>query len=260
MNETLKTIHNLRTIHGDFSDKEITPGDLQTILDAAVQTATASAMQLYSIVVIEDKEVMKQLGYQGSKTLLFCVDINRHIDLANHMDYQFPEANPEWFVTGSSDTMLAAQTAVIAAKSLGIDSLLTNCVHRGDMERVYRLVELPRENCFPLIALVLGYPRKEPENHIKGRLKGPGVIHYGKYTGLSEEEIKRVIDEYDDSEKIFLELIKHWKRAGSAHYLDYFYSKWLECPRKSEAKVPESSAPKEEPQIVEILKKTNFLH
>ena len=33
--------------------------------------------------------------------------------------------------------MLAVQTAVIAAKSLGIDSLLTNGVHRGDMERLW---------------------------------------------------------------------------------------------------------------------------
>ena len=79
----------------------------------------------------------------------------------------------EAFVTGSTNTILAAQTAVIAAKSLGIDSLLTNGVHRGDMERLWEMLGLPRQYCFPLIALVLGYAAKEPA-YQKGRLSGPG--------------------------------------------------------------------------------------
>ena len=43
MNETLKTIHSLRTIHGNFSDQEVSSEDLNTILEACVRAANASA-------------------------------------------------------------------------------------------------------------------------------------------------------------------------------------------------------------------------
>lgn len=66
MNETLKTLYGLRSIHGKFSDKEVSDEDLNTIMNACVQAATASARQSYSIVVVEDKKVMKSLGYVGS--------------------------------------------------------------------------------------------------------------------------------------------------------------------------------------------------
>ena len=58
MNETLKTIHELRSIR-NFSDKEITDLDLKTILDAAVRAATAGMQQSYSIVVVEDEIVLE---------------------------------------------------------------------------------------------------------------------------------------------------------------------------------------------------------
>jgi hypothetical protein len=41
--------------------------------------------------------------------------------------------------------------------------------HNLDAERVWKLLDLPQAQCFPLIALVLGYPTQEPA-HQKGRL------------------------------------------------------------------------------------------
>ena len=59
------------------------------------------------------------------------------------------------FVTGSTDTILAAQTACIAAKSLGIDSLFTQRgLHRRDISQVFKTLNLPDKYCFPLVALV----------------------------------------------------------------------------------------------------------
>ena len=63
MNETLNTIQNLRSIRS-FSEKEITDSDLNTILDSAVRAATAGMQQSYSIVVVEDKEIMKEFFLQ----------------------------------------------------------------------------------------------------------------------------------------------------------------------------------------------------
>lgn len=153
MNETLKTISELRTVHGNFSDKDISTENLQTILEASTRAANASARQSYSIIVIDDKEMMMKLcGYSGSRLLLFCVDYTRLSDVAHHMGHEFDRKDFTGFITGSTDTILAAQTAAIAAKSLGLDSLFTNGIHRGDPNRVYELLDLPLEQCFPLIA------------------------------------------------------------------------------------------------------------
>lgn len=38
-NETLRTIHSLRSIHGDFSAKPVSEADLKTVLEASVRAA-----------------------------------------------------------------------------------------------------------------------------------------------------------------------------------------------------------------------------
>lgn len=129
----------MRSIHGNFSLQEITDEDLEIILDACVRAANASARQSYSIIVVKDRNLMKELsGFPGSKALVFCVDYNRIIDATEHLGQQFSEDGVIPFVTGSTDTILAAQTAAIAAKSMGIDSLFTNGIHRGDIARCLR--------------------------------------------------------------------------------------------------------------------------
>lgn len=259
MNGTLKTLYNLRSIHGNFSDKEVSDEDLNTIMNACVQAATASARQSYSIVVVEDKKVMKSLGYVGSKILIFCVDFTRLIDLAEHLGYEFGKNGLEQFITGSTDTILVAQTAAIAAKSLEIDSLFTNCVHRGDIARVYRLLELPEEYCFPLIALVLGYPKKEPDGGKKGRLNGPGVIHFGKYHRLTTEEREVMIQEYDDPETHFLSLISHWRERGYDHYLEYFFGKWIKYPKRRSNGETKEQTSRQASQIAQLMRRAGFL-
>ncbi|MEN6369378.1 MAG: nitroreductase, partial [Thermotogota bacterium] len=138
MNETLRTIHSLRTIHGDFSERDVTEADLTTILEASVRTANASARQSYAIVVLDDRAKMKDLFfYRGSRALIYCVDYTRIAALAKHLGHEFSCDDIVGFITGTMDTMLAAQTAVIAAKSLGIDSMITNGLHRNSLDKVY---------------------------------------------------------------------------------------------------------------------------
>ncbi|MCL5260151.1 MAG: nitroreductase family protein [Gammaproteobacteria bacterium] len=226
MNDTIKTIHSLRTIHGNFSDKKISDNDLETILQASVCAATASARQTYSILVIRDKEKMHQLSeYIGDVLLIFCVDFTRLIELAKHLNHEFDVSDAIGFVTGSTDTIMAAQTACIAAKSLGIDSLFTQRgMHRRDIAKVFDILNLPEQYCFPLVALVLGYPRAEPEFQ-KGRLTGKSIIHWGTYHCLSTDEKEALVAQYDDTNK-HLGLIDNWAQLGMKHYLDWFYSKW----------------------------------
>jgi nitroreductase len=229
MNETLKTIFSLRTIHGDFSEQEIGESDLNQTLEAALRAANASARHSYSVIVLDDRAKMKELfGYKGSRALVFCVDFTRLAETARYLGHEFKNVDIIDFITGTMDTMLAAQTAVIAAKSIGIDSLITNGAHRNDFEKVYRLLDLPETSCFPLITVVLGYAKNEPSCR-KGRLSQEFLVHRGKYRHLTEEQLARVVAESDDHEK-HLGLMDDWEKQGFTHYLDWFFDKWMEQP------------------------------
>ena len=247
-NETLKTIRNLRTIHGNFLDQPLPESALQTILQASVRAANASNMQSYSIVVVKDRARMKQVcTYQGSCMLLYCVDFNRLKAGAAQLGHAYFPDNVEEFVTASINAGLAVQTAAIAARSLGIDYLITNGIHRGDMERVWRLLDLPTNHCFPIIAMFLGYPTAEPA-HQKGRLAGPGVIHYEKYRQPTKGELEDMVRQYDDPKR-HLALNENWAAEGHRHYLDWFFNDWLRDSKPTE----------HETQMLRLLKRSGFV-
>lgn len=225
-NQTLQLIHSLRSIHGDFSPKPVGEEDVNAILDASVRAANASNMQSYSIVVSRDPEkIKKATGYRSTCLLLYCTDHTRLIDTAAHLGHSYYADNLDAFITSSTNAILAAQTAVIAARSLGIDSLLTNGIHRGDMERLWQIFDLPQKSCFPLIALLLGYPSTEPA-HRRGRLKGPGVVHFERYQRLNEAALDALVAQYDDRSQ-HLGQIDDWDKRGFRHYLDWFHTDWL---------------------------------
>lgn len=225
MNETLSTIHGLRTIHGDFSTKPVSDEDLETIIAASVRAANASARQSYSIVAVSDPmRIAKVCGYTALRMLLYCVDFNRIADTAKHLDCRFEAGDLRNFLTGAIDTVLAAQTAAVAARSLGIETFFTNGIHRGDMQRVYDCLELPQTGCFPIIALLLGYAKKE-RAHMMGRLSGAGVVHHERYRRLTGDEAAELVAVYDDPER-HIGLIGDWQEKGFEHYLEWFYRAW----------------------------------
>jgi nitroreductase len=247
-NETLKTIASLRTIHGNFLDKEIPEATIQQILRASIRAANASNNQSYSIVVVKDRALMQQVcTYQGGCMLLYCVDYNRLKASAESLGHPYFPDNTVNFVTAGINTALAAQTAVIAARSLGLDCLTTNGIHRGDMERVWKLLDLPQTYCFPLLAVVLGYPAQEPPYRM-GRLDGAGVIHNGKYHRLTKDEVEEITRQYDDSQQ-HLGLDDTWKAEGYKHYLDWYF----------QARAGSSKPTEKETQMLRLLKRSGFV-
>lgn len=224
MNETLETIHNLRSTR-KFTDKEITKKDVEKILEATIRTANSGGRQVYSIIVVDDRELLDKHFYKANKALVFCVDYNRWIDCANHLNHSLVVGDIRGYLIGSVDAIMASQTAVIAAKSLGIESLFTSSLNRTELKDVYEELNLPEKYCFPLISLCLGYAEEEPI-HLKGRVR-KGVIHYKKYQRLTSDELDELISKYDDEKNHFStqnkeELIKE----GYKGYLDKYFSRW----------------------------------
>ena len=226
MNETLKSIHNLHS-ERQFNSRPIPQEDLETILEAAVRTANSSSRQAYSVIVLTDKEKMKAAcGYTGAALLIFCVDQNRLMDIADYMQQDYKRSATIDFITGGTDAVLAAQTATIAAASLGIASLITNGVHRQNFDALYELLHLPKEYCFPMIGVLLGYSANPEAKHFKGRMT-KGVIHYDTYHHLTKEEIEEEIAAFDSREgKYGLTSYTQWEGMGFKHYYEWFYQVW----------------------------------
>jgi FMN reductase [NAD(P)H] len=202
-----------------------------------VRAATASARQSYSIIVVSDKELMrKHVGYVGSKALIFCVDFNRLIDIAEHLNHKYNVDDFVNFITGSTDTILAAQTAAIAAKSLEIDALFTNSVHRGDIKEFYQAFNIPQKHCFPLITLILGFSSQSLQSP-NGRLKESGIIHYEKYEKLTSEEINNIVGWYEDPKtKLGLTFFNRDNKTYK-DYFDWFYNSWSKEVEEAQQKL-----------------------
>lgn len=239
-NETLKIIHSLGSTR-NFSRKEISDKDLKSILNAAIRAPNSSGRQAYSIIVVKEKPLLDKFFYSSQIALLFCVDFNRMLDYAQYLNKPLPHLDLIKFITCTIDTLLVAQTANIAAKSLGIDSLFTNSIHRQKLDEIYNTFNLPGEYCFPLISLCLGYSDNKSSNSQskrKGRMY-EGVIHMGEYQHLTKDQLSHHILAYDDDKQhLASRSSSQVKEMGFEHFLDWFFSKWW-TPNANHDKIKE---------------------
>ena len=129
MNPTIETILNHRSIRS-FTEEKITSEDLQLILKAACNGSTTGNMQLFSIIVTQDKEMMQKMApahfnqpiaTNAPLILTFCADFHR---FNKYCEYRGAETEAysnlqayQWAVT---DALIAAQNACVAAESLGL--------------------------------------------------------------------------------------------------------------------------------------------
>lgn len=258
MNDVIKTIQNLKSIR-DFSDKDISQEDWQTIMECSVRAANASARQSYAVVVVDDKQVMKELtGYRGKKMAVYCIDFHRIKRTAEYLNQSFDNPHMHDLITGIIDTGLVLQTAVITAKSMGIDTLITNGIFRGNLRKAYTMLELPEDFCFPLMSVIFGYD-KQNQGKLKGRLSNDTIIHYGKYNKITDEKIKMNMELYNNR-KNHMGLIDNWEELGFKNYMDWFFVKWMggfkDPEKKAEIKKEISPSIK---IFYEILEKVGFL-
>jgi len=217
-------LNNLHTTHGNFTDKPVSEPDLKLILNSSVKGANASNRQSYSIIVIRGADNVKNItgcGYGSPVALVYCADYNRIYKVGERLGYACDYDNLFNYLTAHTDAIIAAQTAVMTAASLGIGNMYTNAIHnlpRKDIRELCTQLEIPEEHCFPVIAVLLGY---EDGSHPKaGKLDGKGVIHYDKYTPLSAADTDDIIKKVNNPDNHFGDA------NGCKDYLEYYYTKW----------------------------------
>ncbi len=199
MNEITRSLKNRKSVRV-FTEKEIDENIKEEILLCAVNAPTAGNQQLYTILDIRDKELLKRLSVscdnqpfiaESKFTLIFCADFKKWYDGFNFADCQPRDPGEGDFLLAVSDALIAAQNSVCAAESFGIGScyigdIMENCeIHR-------EMLKLPRY-VFPVAMIVFGYPtegqlkREKPE-----RANMKHIVHTDTYREMDKEELNEL--------------------------------------------------------------------
>jgi len=194
-NDTMALLLSHRSVRG-YKPDPVPPGTLETLIAAAQSAATSSNMQWWSAIVISDSEKKKVLAEiagnqkhieQCPLYICWVADMARHKRISQEQKAEF-EAMPwlETFMVACIDVALAAQNAVVAAESIGLQTVYIGAM-RNDPVRVAKLLGLPPQ-AFVVFGLCVGYPTEQAAGEVKPRLPQASVVHHERYDTAGEVE------------------------------------------------------------------------
>ena len=207
MNETLHLLLNRRSIRA-YEKRPISAEDHDLLLRATLRAPTAGNMMLYSIIEVNDQAAKETLARSCDNqpfiataplVLLFLADYQRWHDYFRYSGVaelcqrrgepmRVPlEGN---LFLACNDALIAAQTAVIAAESLGIGSC-----YIGDIMENYEihrdLFGLP-PYVFPICLLCFGYPtRSQLARAMTPRYDRKFIVFPDRYRRLEPADLTR---------------------------------------------------------------------
>ncbi len=221
MNPTLEVIHNRRSVRA-YSNQPITAAEREQILSATFRAPTAGNMMLYSIIEVTDQSLKDRLAVtcdhqpfiaEAPLVLVFLADYQRWFDYYAHcgvekrsrelgLPYRTPQEGD--LLLACCDALIAAQTAVLAAESLGIGScyigdILEQCeTHR-------ELLDLPPYT-LPITMVCFGHPRVSITSANRSSRFAPEyILHQNTYRRFNGDEM----------EAMFKHLSRHFKPPDS---------------------------------------------
>ena len=175
MNNTIKQLFERKSVRV-YQDKPIEAKEKQLIFNAAIQAPTAGNMTLYSIIFVADY----QKWYDAFKYY--------------HGEEQMRSPSYGDFLLAFSDTLIAAQNAVVAAESLGIGScFIGDIIEQYEVHR--ELLNLPQYTA-PVGMLVMGYPTEQQQHRTKpARFDSKYVVSVDRYEKFDDEKLVKMFDD-----------------------------------------------------------------
>ncbi|MGL4677551.1 MAG: nitroreductase family protein [Brevinema sp.] len=249
MNTTINLMCNRMSVRNFDPTKTIEPEVLNTILKATQQSPTSINGQQYSIIVVNNVDQRKKISdailsstgasmsfiHEAPIFLLFVIDFHK-IDAALKYEHQqmMIQESIESLLTGSVDIGIAVGSANIAARSLGVESVVVGAI-RKSIPMLIEEFQLPKY-IFPLLGMALGYPTKELIIEKTPRLSLESLVHYNIYE--KKDLVAQLTDYNTVMQKVF------WEKRG-------IHMTWTEYIAKSYA----NSYGKE---ITELYRKQGF--
>ncbi len=164
MTDTYDFIVNLKAIR-DYTQKRLSEGDLEAILEAGRWTGSSKNRQNWTFVAITDAERLQQLAEHGDFTQPVRDSAATIVLLQEPDGYEF-------------DIGRAAQNMMLAAKAIGVASCPIT-LHRDSDAR--ELLGAP-DDTIARYAIALGYPSDDAEpRKFGGRKPAEEVIRREQY-------------------------------------------------------------------------------
>lgn len=206
MNSTLDLLNKRRSVRA-YSDQPISAEEKAAILQSAFRAPTAGAMQLYTIIEVADPAIKQRLAEtcdhqpfiaKAPLVLLFLADYQRWWDAytysgamerARELHRPTRSLQVGDLMLACCDTLIAAQSAVVAAESLGIGSC-----YIGDILENYEihreLFSLPRY-VLPLSLVCFGHPvSNHPAANPSPRFPAEYIVHTDHYRRLTAQDVE----------------------------------------------------------------------
>lgn len=238
MNETLRIIDQRRSTRA-FSETKIEPDVKQQILQAAFRAPTAGNMMLYSIIDVQKQEIKNKLVdtcdsqpfiAKSPLVLIFLADYQRwwdyyHLSGAKERATELnrKQRSPQVgdLILACCDALIAAQTAVIAAESLGVQSC-----YIGDILENYEihrdLFHLPRY-VIPVAMLCFGYPKRGNDTYSRIPRFDPQFITFkDSYQQLDSQKLTEMFAPYEEKLKTTGQPVPGAQNFGQHNYLRKF--------------------------------------
>lgn len=194
MNPVIESLMNHRSIRR-FKAQPIETETLDTLLKAAIRTATAGNLQHYSLIVVDDPQKKKALwsspAVENGILIMAVVDefrLKRWFELNDTPFYFDHAAN---FFIAFWDAVIALHNLVIAAESLGLGGVYLGEVLSKDTAEILGTPPY----VFPAGLVCLGYPDETPE--LRPRLPQQAVIHRNGYQIPTDEEVRAFYQDRD---------------------------------------------------------------
>jgi nitroreductase len=209
MNPVLDFLFNRKSTRA-YSARGVSDSDKSAILQATLRAPTAGNMMLYTILEIEDQAIKDRLAItcdhqpfiaKAPYVLLFLADYQRWMDyyhiagveaLCHSRGIEMRQPQEGDLLLACCDALIAAQTAVIAAESLGIGSC-----YIGDVLEQYevhrKLFDLPQYS-LPITLVCFGFPtsaqaaRKQPPRFAK-----EVIVHKNSYHRLGNADLEQMM-------------------------------------------------------------------
>ena len=233
MNETIRLLGERMSLR-KYSPEPIEADHLEAIVHSTMRAPTAGNMMLYSVIQVQAQQKKDRLSEtcnhafiaQAPLVLLFLADMQRIYDFysafgvpgycqEHDLEFQTPQASN--LMMSCCDALIAAQTSVIAAESLGIGSCYIGDI-MGDYEQHQALFQLPRWT-FPIALVCYGYYPEEVKRKLNTRFDRTFVWFQDSYQHQSREGFREM---YGEIMEKFSELLQR-KRLNLAEltYLNF---------------------------------------
>ena len=196
--EVTRLIQSHRSIR-KYTDQPISQEVLEDILDSVQWAPSSHNVQAYSVIVVRNDETKRRLSVlTGNQKwveecpvfLVFCADLYKLKHACEMNGERLAPEGVENLLVAAVDTALAAENALVAARSHGLGGVMIGGI-RNNPRDVAEVLGLPPLT-IPIMGMCLGYPDQEVEQ--KPRLPKRAVFHEERY---QTEVLPEALAEYE---------------------------------------------------------------